>query len=926
MKSILLSGLSNFQNTQQSGIPIAGTTSIRKRNESNISSIKGGDHSRNQSSTENINKLKRQSQYGQTTYSHQKTASNFNVFTEQILQHTQSNTDLVLKIREEEKAKLKRLQQYEDDDQAKKRLTLFRRHSAINLSNTHEIVKDELCRGITESYANQAVSHSPKMLKRNHSDVELKLPGMVDRVAQEFNKKRFESTSGGSGGKAKGIKHPTFEYPLIHFSVNDPEQQVIKCSCPECEEERLKADQKMDALAIFESVLQQKKQIKKQLMLQKQHSQRPQYRNSDAKKAETTVKTPDAKKVELCKLYSDHKWKQLSDAIILGGGEITEAIEKSTAHQHAVKKVFKNFAEGKPLKRFDVYMDEELGRRDLKKLKVTFDKELDDKYGAQEHQNKLLLLMRKSMAKKVQKQVLIQQQLANITQAAKQLEATDQADEQGFMKATAGMKAKNHEFLAIKQAVDTNQMSLTQANELIFQKTKKDNKALVKGILKENSRMSEMIQRLKLAHSKRNRLKIQKAHVEEQIAVSSPKNIQIDVLVDEANEIVENFDCNSPESIIKDQLVDTFELSQYKQKLEVQLPPEEDTAKSARIFTRRPQSAANYGTHRLKKNNINLLQSTDYSRALKKLEPPSLVQIKIINQANPSSDLLPQSRSKLSRSALGKKRASFRISQALQKAEGLIYSHEKKGSMNEDLDSVRKEHIILQESSQQNQNNEAFQQPEQEQDKHILQPLVFYGKDASAMILSRNSIFCSRSQRGDGHNSTRLSTTNIPLDNLDIKRSSRNILSRQSHLVTSRLTQTSQIERKRYANYQGWREYLYRSSESACVDAATTTRHQLIFNKYNPYSTDNYQSDQCSTQAPPNEVRKVQSAAITSRKPVHNRKSINFNFQEQQIEGQKKALRDGVHSFIIQFIGSEGRSSTTAATTRRKGKSHMHIK
>lgn len=54
-------------------------------------------------------------------------------------------------------------------------------------------------------------------------------------------------------------------------------------------------------------------------------------------------------------------------------------------------------------------------------------------------------------------------------------------------------------------------MSLTQANELIFQKTKKENKALVKDMLKENSRMSEMVKRLKLAHSKRSRLKITQA-------------------------------------------------------------------------------------------------------------------------------------------------------------------------------------------------------------------------------------------------------------------------------------------------------------------------------------------------------------------------------------------------------------------------------
>lgn len=67
------------------------------------------------------------------------------------------------------------------------------------------------------------------------------------------------------------------------------------------------------------------------------------------------------------------------------------------------------------------------------------------------------------------------------------------------MKATTGMKPKNHEFLAIKNAVDTHQISLTQANELIFQKTKKENKAIVRGILKENSRMTEMVKRLKLA-------------------------------------------------------------------------------------------------------------------------------------------------------------------------------------------------------------------------------------------------------------------------------------------------------------------------------------------------------------------------------------------------------------------------------------------
>jgi len=71
--------------------------------------------------------------------------------------------------------------------------------------------------------------------------------------------------------------------------------------------------------------------------------------------------------------------------------------------------------------------------------------------------------------------------------------------------------------------------------------------------------------------------------------VSSPKNIQIDVLGDEQNEPIENDDFNSPESENKELKVDTFELSKHKQDLNFELPTVEGfLAKSDRAFTRRP--------------------------------------------------------------------------------------------------------------------------------------------------------------------------------------------------------------------------------------------------------------------------------------------------------------------------------------------------
>lgn len=102
--------------------------------------------------------------------------------------------------------------------------------------------------------------------------MDVKLPGMVDRLAQEIKERRLGSTSRGSGGNGRGIKHPTFEFAPIHYSINDPNEHVIKCHCPECDEERQTAEKKVDALAIFEAVLQQKKELKKQMM---QRVQRP---------------------------------------------------------------------------------------------------------------------------------------------------------------------------------------------------------------------------------------------------------------------------------------------------------------------------------------------------------------------------------------------------------------------------------------------------------------------------------------------------------------------------------------------------------------------------------------------------------------------------------------------------------------------------
>jgi hypothetical protein len=64
--------------------------------------------------------------------------------------------------------------------------------------------------------------------------------------------------SKGSNGKISHNKHPIFEYPPVSFNVDNEGHEVI-CHCPECTEEREHADKKMDALAIFEAVLEQKK-------------------------------------------------------------------------------------------------------------------------------------------------------------------------------------------------------------------------------------------------------------------------------------------------------------------------------------------------------------------------------------------------------------------------------------------------------------------------------------------------------------------------------------------------------------------------------------------------------------------------------------------------------------------------------------------
>lgn len=73
----------------------------------------------------------------------------------------------------------------------------------------------------------------------------------------------------------------------------------------------------------------------------------------------------------------------------------------------------------------------------------------------------------------------------------------------------------------------------------------------------------------------------------------------------------------------------------------------------------------------------------------------------------------------------------------------------------------------------------------------VEKPVMIYGKNASAMILSRNSVLGCKTSRDRGLTQNEGSI---------IRRSLRN-LSRLSEFNQPQLTASSSIERKRYANY-----------------------------------------------------------------------------------------------------------------------------
>lgn len=73
-------------------------------------------------------------------------------------------------------------------------------------------------------------------------------------------------------------------------------------------------------------------------------------------------------KIEICKKYTTQKWKELAETMMKG--DFTRALEKSQASEEVYSRIFHGLARGKPLKRFDLYLDEALSKRSIEKIKI----------------------------------------------------------------------------------------------------------------------------------------------------------------------------------------------------------------------------------------------------------------------------------------------------------------------------------------------------------------------------------------------------------------------------------------------------------------------------------------------------------------------------------------------------------------------------
>lgn len=85
--------------------------------------------------------------------------------------------------------------------------------------------------------------------------------------------------------------------------------------------------------------------------------------------------------------------------------------------------------------------------------------------------------------------------LASIQKAAQQLEAETQ-DQAGFMRG-ASQKGHSSKFLVVKRAVQANQLTAEQANEILMKSTKEENQGLIKRAVGENQAIKKLLDRLR---------------------------------------------------------------------------------------------------------------------------------------------------------------------------------------------------------------------------------------------------------------------------------------------------------------------------------------------------------------------------------------------------------------------------------------------
>ena len=132
---------------------------------------------------------------------------------------------------------------------------------------------------------------------------------------------------------------PIFEYPMMHFEekLEDfAEKQLnTQCNCEGCENEK-KVQDKTSYQMILESVLEHKRQMKKQQAeLMRQKSYKFKFQRKDTQRTDESRDNMD--KIEICKKYTTQKWKELAETMMKG--DFTRALEKSQASEEVYSRM-----------------------------------------------------------------------------------------------------------------------------------------------------------------------------------------------------------------------------------------------------------------------------------------------------------------------------------------------------------------------------------------------------------------------------------------------------------------------------------------------------------------------------------------------------------------------------------------------------------